>query len=204
VFELLSLPGVSEDAISVGTLFSLASEVSAKLFGHVLWENVHRVDRRVTEVKHTQILFLFGSSINLYSMTRLLLPLMARRIVFFCVGCCRVALTSVTLFGSGSSIGSGTKCTVHEGTLFILPWSAGLCIIPRINGVGSVLHDCNSGHGSLMQVDLGEQNVFKTVKALFSVLLLSLVIGQALDMILPFPKSVAKSTTQLKIHSRQL
>ncbi len=32
-FELRSLPGVSEIAIGVGTLLSLASEVGAKLFG---------------------------------------------------------------------------------------------------------------------------------------------------------------------------
>ncbi len=57
--ELRSLPGVSEVTISVVTLCSLATEVSTKLFGHILWENVHRVDRWVTEVKHTQILFLF-------------------------------------------------------------------------------------------------------------------------------------------------
>jgi hypothetical protein len=120
-FELQSLPGVSKVTISVVTLFSLASEVSPKLFGHMLWENVRRFDRQVTEVKHAQILFLFGSSINLYSATRLLLPLTAGRIVFVCIGCCRAELASVTLFRSGSSIGSGTRCTVHEGTLFILP-----------------------------------------------------------------------------------
>jgi hypothetical protein len=99
-FELWSLPGVSEVTISVVTLFSLTSEISAKLFGHILWENVRRVDGWVTEVKHTQIFFLFGSSINLYSMTRLLLPLMAGRIVFVCIGCCGITLASVMLFGS--------------------------------------------------------------------------------------------------------
>jgi hypothetical protein len=56
-FELRSLPGVREATISVGTLFSLASEVRAKLFRHILWENVRRVDGGITEVKHTQILF---------------------------------------------------------------------------------------------------------------------------------------------------
>jgi hypothetical protein len=35
-FELRSLPGVSKVTISVVTLFSLASEVSAKLFGHIV------------------------------------------------------------------------------------------------------------------------------------------------------------------------
>ncbi len=66
-------------------------------------------------------------------------------------------VTSVVLFGSGSSIGSGTRCTIREGILFILPWSAGLGIIPGINIVGGngTRHDCSSGHGSLMQVDLG-------------------------------------------------
>ena len=49
-FELRSLPGVSKVAIGDGTLLSLASEVGAKLFGHILWENVCRVDGWVTEV----------------------------------------------------------------------------------------------------------------------------------------------------------
>jgi hypothetical protein len=58
-FELQSLPvpGASKATISVVTLFSLASEVHAKLFRHILWENVHRVDGRITEVKHTHICF---------------------------------------------------------------------------------------------------------------------------------------------------
>ncbi len=77
VFELRSLPGVSEIAFGVGTLLSLAGEVCAKLFGHILWEDVRWVDGWVTEVKHTQILLLFGSSVKLYSTTRLLLPLTA-------------------------------------------------------------------------------------------------------------------------------
>ncbi len=139
------------------SLFSLTIEISTKLFGHILWENFHRVDGRVMEVKQTQIFFLFGGIINLYSTMRLLLPLMAGRIVFLCIGCCGIALASVTLFGCGSSIGSGTRCTICEGILFILPWSADLGIISRSNGVGSdgTRHDRNSGHGSLMQVDLG-------------------------------------------------
>jgi hypothetical protein len=120
-FELQNLPGVNEVTISAVTLFPLASEVCAKLFGHILWENVCRVDRGITEVKHTHTLFLFGSSINLYFSTRLLLPLMARRIVFDHVGCCRVAFASVMLFGSGSGVGSGTRFTIHKGILFILP-----------------------------------------------------------------------------------
>jgi hypothetical protein len=150
VFELQSLPGVSKVTSSVVTLFSLASKVSAKLFRHILWENVRRVDGQVTEVKHTQILLLFGSSINLYSVTRLLLPLTAGRIVFVCIGCCRVVLAFVTLSRSGSSIGSGTRCTICKGILFILPWSAGLGIIPRINSVGGngTRHDRNSGHSA--------------------------------------------------------
>ncbi len=39
-FELQSLSGVSKIAIGVGTLLSLASEVRAKLFSHILWEDV--------------------------------------------------------------------------------------------------------------------------------------------------------------------
>ncbi len=147
-FELQSLPGVSEVTISVVALFTLTSEISVKLFGHILWENVCRVDGWVMEVKHTQILFLFGGSVNLYSTTRLLLPLMAGRIVFVYIRCYGIApFASVTLFGRESGVGSGTKCTI----------SAGLGIIPRINGVGSngTRHDRNGSHGSLMQVDLG-------------------------------------------------
>jgi hypothetical protein len=161
VFELRSLPGVSEVTISVVTLFFLASEVRANRFGHILWENVRRVDRQFTEVKHIQILFLFGSSINLYSATRLFLPLMAGRIVFVHIGCCRVALATDTLFVSGSGVGSGMRCTIHEKILFILPWSTGLGIILRINIEGSngARHDRNSSHGSLMQVDLGAKRL---------------------------------------------
>ncbi len=43
-FELRSLPGVSKVTIGVDTLFFLTSEISAKLFGHIHWENVRRVD----------------------------------------------------------------------------------------------------------------------------------------------------------------
>jgi hypothetical protein len=157
VFELQSLGGVSEVTISVVTLFTLTSEISTKLFEHILWENVRSVDGWVTEVKHTHILLLFGGSVNLNSTTRLLLPLMAGRIVFVRIRCCGIALASVMLFGCERGDGSGTRCTICKGTLFILPWSTGLGIIPRINSVGGngTRHDCNCGHGSLMQVDLG-------------------------------------------------
>jgi hypothetical protein len=156
VFELQSLPGVSKVTISVVTLLSLASEVCAKLVRHIPGRNVHRDGGHITEVKHTQILFLFGSSINLYSTTRHLLPLTAGRIVLIRIRCCRVALASVTLFRCRSGVGNGMRCTIHGGIPFILPWSAGLGIISRIDGVGSnrTRHDRNSGHGSLMQVDL--------------------------------------------------
>jgi hypothetical protein len=86
---------------------------------------------------------------------RLLLPLVAGRIVFVCIRSCGIALASVTLFGCESGVGSGTRCTIHEGILFILP-SAGLSIIPRMSSVGAngTRHDRNSVQGSLMQVDL--------------------------------------------------
>ncbi len=155
-FELWRFPGVSKVAISVGTLLSLTSEISAKLFGRILWENVRWVGRRVTEVKHTQILSLFGGSVNLYSMMRLFLPLTAGRIVFVCIEWCGIALASITLFGQESGIGSGTRCTICKGIIIILPQSASLSIIPRINIVSGnrTRHDCNSSHGSLVQVDL--------------------------------------------------
>ncbi len=97
-FELQSLPRVSKVTISVVTLFSLASEICTKLSRHILRGNVCRVDGCITEVEHTKILCLFGSSINLYSTMRLLLPLMAGGIVLVCIKCCRVVLASVTLF----------------------------------------------------------------------------------------------------------
>jgi hypothetical protein len=120
-FELRSLPGVSKIAIGVGTLLSPAGEVCAKLFGHILWEDVCWVDGRVTEVKHTQILLLFGSSVKLYSMTGLLLPLMTGRVFLVRIGCCGIALASVTLFGRESGVGSGTRCTICKGILIIFP-----------------------------------------------------------------------------------
>jgi hypothetical protein len=120
-FELQSLPGVSKIAFGVGTLLSLASEVGAKLFGNILWENVRWVDGWVTEVKHTQILLLFGGSVNLYSTTGLLLPLTAGRVFLVCIGCCGIALTSVILFRRESGIGSEARCTIHEGILIFLP-----------------------------------------------------------------------------------
>ncbi len=120
-FELQSLPGVSEIAIGVGTLLSLAGEVCAKLFGHILWEDVRWVDGWVTEVKHTQILLLFDSSVNLYSTTGLLLPLTAGRVFLIRIVCCGITLASVTLFRHESGVGSGTRCTIHKGILIILP-----------------------------------------------------------------------------------
>jgi hypothetical protein len=120
-FELQRLPGVSKVTISVGTLFFLTSEIGAKLFGHIFWENVRWVDGWVTELKHTQILFLFCGSVNLYSTTRLPLHLMAGRVFLIRIGCCGIALASVTLFGRESGVGSETRCTIREGILIILP-----------------------------------------------------------------------------------
>ncbi len=112
---------MSKIAIGVGTLLSLAGEVCAKLFGHILWEDVRWVDGRVTEVKHTQILLLFGSSINLYSTAGLLLPLTAERVFLVRIRCCGIALASVMLFGHESGVGSGLRCTICKGVLIILP-----------------------------------------------------------------------------------
>jgi hypothetical protein len=120
-FELLCLPGASKIAIGVSTLLSLAGEVQAKLFRHILWEDFLLVDGQVMEVKHTQILILFGGSVNFYSTTGLLLPLMAGRVFLVCIGRCGIALASITLFGLESGIGSGTRCTICEGILIILP-----------------------------------------------------------------------------------
>ncbi len=160
-FELRSLPGVSKVTTSVVTLFPLASEICTKLFRHVLGENVQRVDGCIPEVKHSQFFFLFGSSINLYPMTRLLLLLMTRGIVLICIRCCRVALASVKLFGNESGAEIGTRYTIHKGIPFILPWSTDLGVILGSDGLGSSgpWHDRNSGHGSLMQVDLGAKRL---------------------------------------------
>jgi hypothetical protein len=106
-FELRSLPGVSKITIGVGTLHSLAGEVCAKLLGHILWEDVRWVDGRVTEVKHTQILLLFGGSVNLYSLMGLILPLTTRRVFLVRIGCCGIALASVMLFGMKVALGVG-------------------------------------------------------------------------------------------------
>ncbi len=108
------------------------------------------------------ILFLFGGNIHLYPTLKLLLLLMARGIVFICIKCSRVMLASVTLFGSGIGVEIGTRWTIREGIPFILPWSADLGVIPGTDGVGSnrwPWHDHNSGHGRLMQVDLGEKRL---------------------------------------------
>ncbi len=84
-------------------------------------KNVHWVDGRVTEVKHTQILLLICGSVNLYSTTRLLLPLMAGRVFLICIGCCGIVLASVMLFGRESGVGNGTRCTICKGIFIILP-----------------------------------------------------------------------------------
>jgi hypothetical protein len=143
-FDLRSLPGACKVTISIVSLFALASEICAKLFGHVRGENVQRVDGCIPEVEHSQIFFFFGSSMNLYPTTRLLLLLMTREIVLICIRCYWVALASVTLFWSGGGVGIGTRCTICKA-------------VPGTDGVGSnrPWHDCNSSHGSLMQVDLG-------------------------------------------------
>jgi hypothetical protein len=120
-FELRSLPGVSKIAIGVGRILSLAGEVCVKVFGHIHWEDVHWVDGRVMEVKHTQILLLFGGSVNFYSTIGLLLPLTAGRVFLIRMGCCGIALASVTLFGRESGVGSGTRCTIRQRILIILP-----------------------------------------------------------------------------------
>jgi hypothetical protein len=119
-FELRSFPGVSEVAIGVGTLLSLASEVGTKHIRRILWKNVRWVNGQVTEVKHTQILILFGGSVNLYSTMGLLLPLMAGRVFLVRIGCCGIVLDSITLFKHESGVGSGTRCTICEGILIIL------------------------------------------------------------------------------------
>ena len=56
-FELGSLPGMSKVTISVVALFSLASEISAKLFRHVLGKKIQGVDGRIPEVEHSQFFF---------------------------------------------------------------------------------------------------------------------------------------------------
>jgi hypothetical protein len=124
-FELRSLPGVSKVTIGVGTLLPLASEVGTKLFKHILWEDVHWVDGLVTEVKHTQIFLLFGGSINLYSTTRLLLPLMAGRVGSLAQPLRRVARHSYCLDSSNPRRWRAKRLHHHGGgvcLLFVLLW----------------------------------------------------------------------------------
>ncbi len=59
MFELRSFPGVSKVTISVVTLFSLASEICAKRFRHILVVSVQMVDGHDPKVEHTQNFFLF-------------------------------------------------------------------------------------------------------------------------------------------------
>jgi hypothetical protein len=125
-FELQGLPGVSKTAIDAGTLFFLASEVGAKLFGYIFWVDVRRVDGLVMEVKHTQILLLFGSGVNLNSTTRLLLPLTAGRVFILCIGCRGIVLASIALFWREGDIGGVTRCTICKGILIILSYTASL------------------------------------------------------------------------------
>ncbi len=150
-FELRSLPGVSKVTISVVTLFSLASEVCAKLFRYILGKNVPWVDRWITEVKTYPNPFSLWQQYQPLLCNEASLPLVAGRIVFVRIGCCRVALASITLFGCNRGVGSGTRCAICGGIPFIFPWSAGLSIISRIDGVGSnrTRHDRNGGHDSL-------------------------------------------------------
>ena len=65
MFELRGLPGMDEAARSIVALLSYAGKICADLLGHDFWKNFRWVDRWVPEVKHTQILPLLGSCINL-------------------------------------------------------------------------------------------------------------------------------------------
>ncbi len=154
-FELGSFPGVRKVTSIVVTPFpqvKLAQTFSGMSLGNTS-EGLPDAFLRY----NIPIFFLFGGSINLYSTTRLLLLLMNRGIVFICIRCSQVTRASITLFGSGIGVGIGTRCTIHGGIPFILPWSADLGVIPGTDSVCSnrLWHDRNSSHGSLMQVDLG-------------------------------------------------
>jgi hypothetical protein len=125
-FELRSFLGVSKIAIGVGTLLSLANEVGAKLFRHILWEDVRWVDGWVTEVKHTQILLLFGGSVNPYPTTGLLLPLTAGRVSSFVLGVVGSHLPLLCCSGMKVALGVGRDAqSTREflsSFLYLLAW----------------------------------------------------------------------------------
>ena len=112
-------------------------------------ENIGWVDRWILEVKHTQILPLLGSCIDLHTSLRLFLLLMIGRVGV--VGCIwrsgRVALISPALFWTRLGIGSQ----------FASQWlAADLSVISRTDVVGrnDALRNDDGEHGSLMKVDL--------------------------------------------------
>ena len=99
---------MDEVACSIAALFTLAGEICANLLRHDLWENIGWVDGWILEIKHTQILPLFGGCVNLRASFRLLLLLTIGRIGV--VGRIRrsgrAALVSPVLFRTGLSFRS--------------------------------------------------------------------------------------------------
>ena len=79
-FELGWLPGMDEVACSIAALFTLACEICANFLRHNLWEDIRWVDRWILEIKHAQVLPLFGGCVNLHTSFRLFLLLTTRGI----------------------------------------------------------------------------------------------------------------------------
>ncbi len=70
-FELGWFPGMDKVSCSIAALFTLACEIGANLLWHNLWEDIGWVDGWILEIKHTQVLPLFGSCVNLDASFRL-------------------------------------------------------------------------------------------------------------------------------------
>ncbi len=70
-FELGWLPGMDEVACSIAALFTFACEIGAHLLRHNLWEDIGWVEGWILEIKHTQVLPLFGGCVNLHASFRL-------------------------------------------------------------------------------------------------------------------------------------
>jgi hypothetical protein len=92
---------MSKVASGIVTLFPLSSEVGANLIGHVLWEHVQWINGDIPETENPHSCLLLDSSIHLYRMTRLLLPLTGRGFFITPIRGSQVSLISTALFNVG-------------------------------------------------------------------------------------------------------
>ncbi len=124
-------------------------EICTDLLRHDLWINFGWVDRWILEIKHTQILPLFGGCVDLHTSFRLLLLLTIGRIGV--IGRIRrsgrVALVFPALLG--------TRLIIRSRFASQRP-ATDLSVVPRADVVGrnDVLRNDDGEHGSLMKIDL--------------------------------------------------